>query len=94
MDDRYCLCGSRLDRSSSVRPLKSPCMRMFMSIRTLKSVASDAKICNVCRHLYNKWKNENSEFGTILSRLESDMVDTNSFGDDSVNIFAFCSFNV
>jgi hypothetical protein len=75
MNDRSCPCGTRLDRSSAVRSLILPCLRMFMSIRTMQSLTSDTKICNVCRHLYTKWKKENFEFGTILNRLESDMVD-------------------
>ena len=100
MSDRFCLCGARLDRSSAVQSLQSPCMRMFMSIRTLKSVTSDSKICNICRHSYNKWKNENPEFEIILSRFESDTFGVNAVNDDSVIFFYlavltfdFCFFN-
>ncbi len=89
MDDRFCPCGVCLDRSSASRPLKSPCLRMFMSIRTMKSLAIDSKVCNVCRHLYNKWKKENSEFSGILTHLESGMSDINDIDDNSVNIFSF-----
>ena len=74
MNDRCCPCGARFDRSSSVRPLRSPSLRMFISIRTLKSLSSDRKVCNVCRHLYDKWKRENLEFSSILDRLENDIV--------------------
>ena len=59
MDVRFCPCGTRLDRTSANRSLKSLCLRMFMSIASMKLLASDRKVCNVCRHLYNKWKNEN-----------------------------------
>ena len=71
-----------------------------MSIRTLKSVTSDAKICNICRHLYNKWKSENPEFEIILSRFESDTFGVNAVNDGSVMFFNlavltfdFCFFN-
>ncbi|CAF5076159.1 unnamed protein product [Rotaria magnacalcarata] len=74
MNERCCPCGARLDRSSCVRPLKSPCLRMFMSIRTLKSLSNDQKVCNVCRHLYIKWKSENSEFSAMLDHFENDMI--------------------
>ncbi|CAF4872633.1 unnamed protein product [Rotaria socialis] len=74
MNERCCPCGARLDRSSCVRPLKSPCLRMFMRIRTLKSLSYDQKVCNVCRHLYIKWKSENSEFSAMLDHFENDML--------------------
>ncbi|CAF3756561.1 unnamed protein product [Rotaria magnacalcarata] len=74
MNERCCPCGARLDRSSCVRPLKSPCLRMFMPIRTLKSLSSDQKVCNACRHSYIKWKSENSEFSAMLDHFENDMV--------------------
>ncbi|CAF4765757.1 unnamed protein product, partial [Rotaria magnacalcarata] len=74
MNERCCPCGARLDRSSCVRPLKSPCLRMFMSIRTLISLSNDQKVCNVCRHLYIKWKSENSEFSAMLDHFENDMM--------------------
>ena len=93
MDSRCCPCGVRLNRSSAVRPLKSPCLRMFMSMRTMKSLTSEAKICNVCRMLYKKWKNENSEFSSILTRLEHDMMVENDDDDNSVFVFSFF-FNV
>ena len=86
MHDRCCPCGTRLDRSSATRSLKSPCLRMFLSIRSMKSLANDSKVCNVCRHLYNKWKNETSEFSSILTRLEHDMMVEND-NDDSVSFF-------
>ncbi len=54
MNDCYCPCCVCLDRSSAVRPLKSTCLRMLMSIRTMQPLTSDLKICNVCRqHLAN-----------------------------------------
>ena len=91
MDGRCYPCGARLDRSSATRTLKSPCLRMFMAIRSMKSLANDSKVCNVCRHLYNKWKNENSEFSSILTRLEHDMMVENDDEDDSVFFFRFSS---
>ena len=39
--------------------------------------------------IYNKWKNENSEFSSILTRLERDMMVEND-NDDSVSFF--CCF--
>ncbi len=94
MNDRYCPCGTRLDRTSAIRPLKSPCLRMFMSIRTMKSLTIDTKICNPCRMEFIKWKKENSEFEMILNRVESDMADGNSFDNNSVNSFAFFHLNI
>ena len=89
MNDRYCPCGTRLDRTSAIRPLKSPCLRMFMSIRTMKCLTSDTKICNSCRMEFVNWKKENSEFKIILNRVEYDMVSGDNFDNNSVNILAF-----
>ena len=86
MDKRYCPCGTRLDCTSAVRSLKSRCLRMFISIRTMQCLTNDTKICNVCRLSYHKWKMENPDFGTILSRLESDLGDINNSDDSSVSI--------
>ena len=36
---------------------------------------------------YEKWKNENAEFATILNRLESSMDEINAVEDDLVSIF-------
>ena len=96
MDDRCCPCGARLDRSSATRSLKSSCLRMFLSIRSMKSLANDSKVCHVCRHLYNKWKNENSEFSSILTRLEHDMMVENDNDDDDSVFFLlfFVVFNI
>ncbi len=88
MSDRYCPCGARLDRSSAVRSLRSSGLRMFMSIRTMMSLTSDSKICNVCRHLYTKWKKENPEFSSFITRLEGDMIDDSDIDGISVNIFS------
>ncbi|CAF4568929.1 unnamed protein product [Rotaria socialis] len=74
MNERCFPCGARLDCSSCVRPLKSPCLRMFMSIRTLKSLSTDQNVCNVCRHSYIKWKSENSAFSAMLDHFENDIV--------------------
>ncbi|CAF1025014.1 unnamed protein product [Rotaria magnacalcarata] len=90
MNERCCPCGARLDRSSCVRPLKSPCLRIFMSIRTLKSLSSDQKVCNVCRHSYIKCKSENSEFSAMLDHFENDMVVIN----DDVNSDSFMDVQV
>ena len=69
---------------------------MFMSIRLMKSLANDSKVCNVCRHLYNKWKNENPEFSSILTRLEHDMLVENDDDDDDSVFFLlfFVVFNI
>ena len=88
MNDHCCPCGVRLDRSAAVRPLNSPCLRMFMSIRTMKSITCDMKVCNICRHLYNKWKNENSEFSAILNRLENEISKCNDNDDNLTNDMA------
>ena len=86
MSDRLCPCGARLDRSSTVRSLGSPFFHLFMSIRTMKSVSSTTKVCQSCRHLYNKWRKENPEFSNVLGYMESgdsesEDSDTNSVRD-------------
>ena len=86
MSDRFCPCGARLNRSSSVRSLGSPFLRMFMSIRTMKSLSSTTRVCNICRHLYKKWRRENPEFNDVLGYMESgdseiEGSDTNSVRD-------------
>lgn len=88
MNERCCPCGARLDRSTCIRPLKTPGLRMFMSIRSLKSLTSDHKVCNVCRHLYSKWKSENLDFSSILDRLESDSITS----DDDINDISVIDF--
>jgi len=90
MNDRCCPCGARLDRSSAIRSLKSPGLRMFMSIRTMTSLTSDNKVCNICRHLYTKWKKENPEFSPIITCLDGDMDDDSDVDDISVNILFVC----
>ncbi len=90
MNDRCCPCGARLDRSSAIRSLKSPGLRMFMSTRTMTSLTSDNKVCNICRHLHTKWKKENPEFSPIITRLEGDMNDDSDVDDISVNILFVC----
>lgn len=71
MSHRYCPCGIRLDRSSAVRPLQDPLFRMFMSIRSLKPLINFTKACNVCRHLFDKWRKENPEYGGVVNYMES-----------------------
>ena len=66
---------------------------MFMSIRTLKAVTNDQKVCNVCRHLYIKWKSENLEFSSMLDHFENDMVVINDDANiDSVICFYMIVF--
>jgi len=86
MSDRVCPCGARLDRSSAVRSLASPFFRMFMSIRTMKSLASTTKVCNGCRYSYKKWRRENPEYSGIVGYMDSgdseiEGSDTNSVRD-------------
>lgn len=88
MSDRLCPCGVRLDRSSTIRPLKCAGLRMFMSIRTMISWTSDTKVCNICRLLYVKWKKENSEFSGFISLLEGEN-DGDDGGGDSISVSVF-----
>ena len=71
----YCSCGPLLYRSSSVRVLKSPCLRLFMPIRTMKIVTSETKNCNSCRTADHNWKSRYPEFGIICTRLEEELVE-------------------
>ncbi len=75
MNDRYYPYSTRLDQSSTVRPLKSPYFRIFISITTMRSVASDSKVCNMCRLQFRTWIMENSESESTLARLDSDLID-------------------
>lgn len=89
MSDRLCPCGARLDRSSTSRPLKSAGLRMFMSIRTMLPLSVDNKVCNVCRHLYAKWKRENAEFSWFITQLEGE-----SDGGDEIVCISVSFFSV
>jgi hypothetical protein len=40
----------------------------------MKPIPSGTKICNECRHLYYKWKDDNSEWFNLLEQLESNAV--------------------
>ncbi len=75
MNDHYYPWDTRLDHSSTVRSLKSPCCRMFISITTMRSVTTDSKVCNMCRLQFNNWIMKNSEFETIVAGLDSDLID-------------------
>ena len=93
MSDRSCPCGARLNRSTAVRSLGSPYFRMFMSIRTMKTLTSTTKVCNICCHLYNKWRRENPEFSNMVNNIDSDdseieAIDTNSVRK-KLHFFAF-----
>ena len=88
MPHDYCPCGSLLSRTSTVRTLKSPSLRLFISIRTMKSVSSETKVCNACRTAYYGWKSNNAEFGDILSRIDNELLESVEIDEDtnSVNI--------
>ncbi|CAF1405012.1 unnamed protein product [Rotaria magnacalcarata] len=75
MPHEYCPCGLVLYRSSTVRPLKTPCLRLFMSIRTMKTVTPEIKICNACRTAYYDWKSRYPEFGNIFRRIEEELAE-------------------
>ncbi|CAF3738236.1 unnamed protein product [Rotaria socialis] len=75
MPQYYCPCGSILNPNSTVRFLKSPSLRLFVSIRTMKSASPETKVCNVCRTAYYTWKSNNAEFGNIFSRIEEETTD-------------------
>ena len=80
MPFQYCPCGKRLERSSVGRPLKLPSLRLFLSIRMMEPISTDAKICGLCLGLYYDWK-RNSDFDNVLSRIDEDV----SY-DDNVEI--------
>ena len=73
MPHEYCPCGFLLSRSSTVRPLKTPCLRLFMSIRTMKVISPETKVCNTCRTAYYDWKRRCPEFGNIFTRIEEEL---------------------
>lgn len=75
MPHYYCPCGSRLERVSTAYSLKSPCLRLFLSIKTMQPVSAETKICNPCRVAYYKWKKNNPDFGDVLSRIEQEVSD-------------------
>ena len=49
MPHHYCPCGVSLATCSTVRQAKSSCLRLFISIRTNKSISPETKVCNTCR---------------------------------------------
>ena len=57
------------------RAVKSPCLRLFISIKTMQSVSPDTKVCDSCRAAYYGWKKNNQDFGDILSRIEEEVSD-------------------
>ena len=81
MPHHYCPCGHLLTGGTTIRPLKSPCLRLFMSARTMKSVSPEEKVCNACRTAYYAWKNKNLEFGNIFSRIEQELLDVEEVVD-------------
>jgi hypothetical protein len=85
-----CSCGSRLDRSSTTRSTKSACVRIFMSIRFMKPIPSDVKVCNICRHSYNRWKGENMELSALLTDLVTAIIDEPNKDNDSVLYSTMC----
>ena len=84
MPHRHYPCGSLLKPKATFRSLSSPTLRLFVSIRTAKSVSVATKICNSCRHSFYTWKHANPDFGDILSTIESryqDNADTDMHTD-------------
>ncbi|CAF5013088.1 unnamed protein product, partial [Rotaria sp. Silwood1] len=75
MPHLYCPCGALLTGGSTIRSLKPPCLRLFISIRTMKYVSPEEKVCNACRTAYYNWKSNNPEFGCIFSRIEQELSD-------------------
>ena len=66
------------------RAAKSPCLRLFISIKTMQPVSPDTKVCDSCRAAYYGWKKNNPDFGDILSRIEEEVSnDDGSFIDGS-----------
>ena len=87
MPHYYCPCGSLLVGGTFTRSLKSPCLRLFISIRTMKYISSEEKVCDSCRGAYYTWKNNNSEFGSILARVEQELLNVEKITNtDSVDI--------
>ncbi len=75
MPHLYCPCGVLLTGSSTIRLLKPACLRLFISIRTMKPVSPEDKVCNACRTAYYIWKTNHPEFGNIFSRIEQESSD-------------------
>lgn len=71
MSGGCCPCGTRLDRSTAARSVRSPFFRMFISIRSMKPLAHATKVCNICRHSYKKWRRENSEYDSVIDYMEN-----------------------
>ena len=86
MPHDFCPCGTLLSRTSAVRKLKSPSLRLFISIRTMKSVSSETKVCNACRTAYYDWKSKNAEFGDILSRIDNELLESVDMDEDTNSV--------
>ena len=92
MPFQYCPCGKRLERSSVGRPLKLPSLRLFLSIRMMEPISTDAKICGSCRGLYYDWKRRNSDFDNVLSRIDEDVsYDDNVESEVNESLLLECS---
>ncbi len=91
MPHLYCPCGAFLTGVSTIRSLKPPCLRLFISIRTMKNISPEDKVCNACRTAYYNWKSNNPEFGNVFSRLEQELSDVEEIINmNSVNKKKFC----
>ena len=86
MPHSYCPCGVLLSQCSTVRLLKSPYLRLFISIKTTKFVTPETKICNTCRTSYYTWKNNYPDFQNILTRTELELSNSEPAVDrDAIN---------
>jgi hypothetical protein len=93
MPHLYCPCGYRLDRSSDGRSLKSPLLRLFISIRWMTSVTIDDKICNACRGSYYTWRKKNGEFDAVFSLIEENFPDDDDDNVHSVRLLSILLLN-
>lgn len=89
MPHYYCPCGLLLSRASTVRTLRPAGLRLFMTIKTMKPLAPETKICSACRTAYYTWKAMNPDFGDVLSRIDAELSRDDDEHEESSSVKIF-----
>ena len=69
-----------------------PSLGLFLSIRMMEPISTDAKICGSCRGLYYDWKRRNPDFDNVLSRIDGEVsYDENVESEANESFFLECN---
>jgi hypothetical protein len=78
-----CVCCDGRVEPKNQRPFHGITMRLFVSARRNMCLPDSGSMCNTCRMCYRKWRN-NTEFVTVLDRLEKESDESRMDTDDKV----------